>query len=141
MIAFDKFLPVYFFSEPEKPVVTISVKWKSMHLTNPRISFCFGPVLNHVYTAAALLDRLPCIHSFSLFSCSRSCRNVSEVAVPIKCHLVMRLIMFRSFKLKTLMDFQMFWLLWSTWETEGQASFTAPKNTNSGFSTEMLLEL
>lgn len=104
-----------------------------MYLNNPRISFFSGHVLNYVYTAAALLDRLPYIHSYFFCSCSRSCR-VSDIVVPIKCYLVMRLITFTSLKLKTLMDFQMFWLLWrSTWETEGQASLRLKISTQASY--------
>ena len=110
MIAFDKFLPVYFFSETEKPVVTISVKWKNVYLNNLGGFFFFSPVLNHVYTTVALLVRLPYIHSYSLCSCSRSWR-VNGILVPSEHHLVMRLTNFWSMKLKTLMDFQMFQFL------------------------------
>lgn len=121
MIAFDKFLPVYFFSETEKPVVTIGVKWKNVYLNQSR-DFFFWPVLNHIYTTAALLDSLSYIHSYSLCSCSRSWRG-SDIVMLIKYHLVMTLIIFRSWKLKTVMDFQRFWLTWrSTWETESWAS-------------------
>ena len=109
MIAFDKFLLVYFFSETEKPVVTISVKWKNVYLNNLG-GFFFLPVLNHVYTTVALLDRLPYIHSYFLCSCSRSWR-VNGRVVPSEHHLLMRLTTFWSMKLKTLMDFQMFQFL------------------------------
>ena len=109
MIAFDKFLPVYFFSETEKSVVTISVKWKNVYLNNLG-GFFFLSVLNHVYTTVALLDRLPYIHSCSLCSCSRSWR-VNDIVVPSEHHLIMRLTTFWSMKLKTSMDFQMFQFL------------------------------
>ena len=106
MIAFDKFLPVYFFSETENSVVTISVKWKNVYLNNLG-GFFFWSVLNHVYTTVALLDRLPYIHSCSLCSCSRSW-GVNDIVVPSEHHLIMRLTTFWSTKLKTSMDFQMF---------------------------------
>ena len=112
MITFDKFLPVYFFSDTEKPVVTISVKWKNVYPNNLGgfFFFFFLPVLNHVYTTVALLDRLPYIHSCSLCSCSRSWR-VNDIVVPSEHHLVMRWTTFWSMKLKTSVDFQMFQFL------------------------------
>lgn len=104
MIAFDKFLLVYFFSETEKPVVTISVKWKNMYLSNPRGLFFFACVKSCLYNSsfAGQVAIYTLLFPLLLFQKLKGQWHSGAYWIPF----VMRLITFRSMKLKTSMDFR-----------------------------------